>query len=79
MRILKDLEGSAGAQDGREHPEVDGWGARGLGGVARSPKDLESKDQRIHRVKLTGSKDERSKDSYKDSRYQGLKESSLTL
>ena len=50
------------------------YSARGLGGVARSPKDLESKDQRIQKVELKGSKDERSKDSYKDSRYQGLKE-----
>ena len=68
-RILEDLGGSAGAQDGRAHPELVVWHARGLGGVARSPKDLESKDQRIQEVKLKGSKDERSKDSYKDSKY----------
>ena len=49
------------------------------GGRAVRPKDLGSKDQKIQKVKLKGSKDERSKDSYKDSRYQGLKESSLTL
>ena len=61
--------GFAGAQDGREDPEVGDYKGRGLGGVARSPKDLESKDQRIQKVKLKGSKDERSKDSYKDSRY----------
>jgi hypothetical protein len=68
-RILEDLGGSAGAQDGRAHPELVVCKARGLGGVVRSPKDLESKDQRIQKVKLKGSKDERSKDSYKDSRY----------
>ena len=39
------------------------------GGRAVRPKDLGSKDQEIQKVKLKGSKDKRSKDSYKDSRY----------
>ena len=68
-RILEDLGGSAGAQDGRDHPEWGDCEARSRGGVARSPKNLESKDQRIQKVKLKGSKDERSKDSKKDSKY----------
>ena len=50
----------------------------GVGGLQRSwprgsravrPKDLGSKDQKIEKIKLKGLKDERSKDSYKDSRY----------
>jgi hypothetical protein len=74
------FERATGAQDGSEHPELGDWGARGLGGGrAVRPKDLRSKDQKIQKVKLQGSQDERSKASYKDSRYQGLKESSLTL
>ena len=60
----------AGWRPGREVPPR---------GRAVRPKDLGSKDQEIQKVKLKGSKDERSKDSYEDSRYQGLKESSLTL
>ena len=79
-RILEDLGESAGAQDGSEHPELGGctlfaWGW----GRAVRPKDLGSKDQKIQKVKLKGSKDERSKDSYKDSRNQGFKDFSLRL
>ena len=45
--------GGIGWSPGREvPPRVGGLHAFGLGGVARSPKDLESKDRRIQKVKL---------------------------
>ena len=64
--------GGVGWSPGREgRPRVGGlrgsW-PRG-GGRAVRPKDLGSKDQKIQKVKLKGSKDERLKDSNKVSRY----------
>ena len=63
--------GGVGWSPGREvRPRVGGLqGSWPRGGRAVRPKDLGSKDQKIQKVKLKGSKDERSKDSYKDSRY----------
>ena len=63
--------GGVGWSPGRESTPRSGGlqGSWPRGGRAVRLKDLGSKDQKILKVKLKGSKDERSKVSYKDSRY----------